>query len=272
MWNETLSFWPIPADETAMKARLVLSVAAAITALGSGVAAVLLSAPLFGLIAGIIGLLVGIGAAAIAVHARETEDQLVRTIEELQQVQHDLDQLAGVIAKEDEERNAADSNELAYDDVSGLLEEQFFAVIVQQRVAAARRHLQPVSVVLFELDGYKSENVDPKERDDALALLGEVVRETLRESDAACRLGNHMAAAVLEDTTEAGAVWAAERVRAKLLSGSLRRTLTVSAGVACYPSHALTSHELFEAATAALERANEQGSDQVEIAPHEQIN
>ena len=44
---------------------------------------------------------------------------------------------------------------------------------------------------------------------------------TLRESDAACRLGDLMVGAILEDTPEAGAVWAAERVRGTLLASDV---------------------------------------------------
>ena len=43
--------------------------------------------------------------------------------------------------------------------------------------------------------------------------------------------------------------------------------LTVSAGVACYPSHALGAAELVQQAGRALEEARRQGTDRVEIAP-----
>ena len=78
--------------------------------------------------------------------------------------------------------------------------------------------------------------------------LGAVVRRTLRECDAACRIGDTMAAAVLEDTAEAGAVWAAERVRGTLHGSPVGDSLTISAGIACYPSHALNAPELVDQA------------------------
>ena len=151
--------------------------------------------------------------------------------------------------------------------VTGLLDERFFAVLVQQRVAAARRQLQPVSVVLFELDGFT--DVNEATRDSALGVLGDVMRSTLRECDTACRIGDAMAAAVLEDTTEAGAVWAAERVRGTLHGSPVGDSLTISAGVACYPSHALGAPELVAMAGQALDLARTRGRDHVEIAPGE---
>ena len=98
-------------------------------------------------------------------------------------------------------------------------------------------------------------------------VIGDVIRRTLRESDSACRLGEVMVGAILEDTAEAGAVWAAERVRATLLASPVGEALTVSAGVACYPSHALGAAELVQQAGKALDEARRHGADRVEIAP-----
>ena len=93
------------------------------------------------------------------------------------------------------------------------------------------------------------------------------MRRTLRESDSACRLGDVMVGVILEDTPEAGGVWAAERVRGTLLASPIGDALTVSAGVACYPSHALGAAELVQQAGRALEEARRHGVDRVEVAP-----
>jgi two-component system cell cycle response regulator len=122
-----------------------------------------------------------------------------------------------------------------------------------------------VSVCIFEIDGMHDEH--PDKRDQALSVVGDVVRRTLRESDSACRLGDLMVGAILEDTPEAGAVWAAERVRGTLLTSPVGDAITLSAGVACYPSHALGAAELVQQAGRALEEARARGRDRVEMAP-----
>jgi two-component system cell cycle response regulator len=76
-----------------------------------------------------------------------------------------------------------------------------------------------------------------------------------------------MIGAILEDTPESGAVWAAERVRGTLLGSPVGDALTISAGVACYPSHALGAAELVSQAGRALDEARRHGADRVEIAP-----
>ena len=124
-------------------------------------------------------------------------------------------------ARPDRRRAARERGEHAFDAATGLYDEKYFAVLVQQQVAAARRSLRPISVVIFEIDGMGE--ADRETRLQALGVVGDVVRRTLRESDAACRLGDLMVGAILEDTPEAGAVWAAERVRGTLLASPGRR-------------------------------------------------
>ena len=150
------------------------------------------------------------------------------------------------------------------DPVTGLIDRTYFRVTLGQRVASARRHLQPLSLVVIELDGF--ENVKPERRDQALRLLGSAVRRTLRECDSACRYGDTAVAALLEDTPEAGAASAAERVRKAVTTSPTGRSFTLSAGIACYPSHALDAQDLLRKSVQALAAARAAGRDRVEIA------
>ena len=150
------------------------------------------------------------------------------------------------------------------DPVTGLIDKTYFRVTLSQRVASARRHLQPLSLVVFELDGF--ERARPERRDQALRLLGSALRRTLRECDTACRYGDAAVAALLEDTPESGAAAAAERVRKAVTMSPTGRSFTLSAGIACYPSHALDAHDLLRRSVQALAAARAAGRDRVEIA------
>jgi len=252
--------------------RLGLAIGAGLASLAVGIAVEVLGMPELGVLAGILGLGAAIAATALGARARTAEEHLHEMSVDRARLRRELDALAAMFAEEatrrnnSEEQYAVDSvdGEQLVDPVSGLLDQQFFKVIVQQRVAAARRQLQPVSVVIFELDGIGQ--AESETQSQALGVLGAVVRRTLRECDAACRIGDTMAAAVLEDTAEAGAVWAAERVRGTLHSSPVGDSLTISAGIACYPSHALNAPELVDQAGRALESARARGRDHVEIA------
>lgn len=251
--------------------RLALAIGAGLLSLAVGVVVGVLGIPELGVLAGLFGLLAAIAATALGARARTAEEHLHEMSVDRARLRRELDALAAMFAEEAtrrtaEEQYAVDSvdGEQLVDPISGLLDQQFFKVIVQQRVAAARRQLQPVSVVIFELDGIGQAEAETQNQ--ALGVLGAVVRRTLRECDAACRIGDTMAAAVLEDTAEAGAVWAAERVRGTLHSSPVGDSLTISAGIACYPSHALNAPELVDQAGRALESARARGRDHVEIA------
>ena len=152
----------------------------------------------------------------------------------------------------------------AFDSVSGLLRERFVAVLIQQRVAGARRRLHPVAVVALEADGIRGSA--QLVVDDAMRALGGVIRETLREADCACRVGDVVVIAALDDTTEDGARLAIERVQAGLRKATGDVGITVSAGIACYPTHALEAPDLVARAGEALLDARTAGTSRVATA------
>lgn len=132
---------------------------------------------------------------------------------------------------------------------SGLPDGRFFEVAVETAVAGARRHLWPLTVVLVDL-----EVEEDGKRLEMLVGFSRLVRETLREADVVCRLGLGMFGLLLEDTNEAGGVWAAERLQAGLAVSDLS-VVRLSAGVASYPTHGLDAGEVLDRARAALARA-----------------
>ena len=181
---------------------------------------------------------------------------------------------AGVAACGDDDEQSTTTTKAApdpvaqIDPVSGLLRQRHLPVLLQQVVAAARRKVQPVSVVFWELDGL--DGADRVASEQALTALGAVAWRTLRESDAVFRLGDVVAVAVLVDTAEPGARMVAERVREALRSSPVGDSLTVSAGIACYPTHALDAAELVARAGRALELARSEGYERDHVAIAEQ--
>src|SRR4051794_18264380 len=250
--------------------RLALCVVTAIAALLCGVASIVMSEPALGAVAGVLGALAGLAGVWSSIDRAKARDALATAEHTNSRLQVELDALSDAYTAEVKpERSVVPSPqeraENAFDPATGLYDERYFAVLVQQQVAAARRSLRPISVVIFELDALI--DAPAPERDQALTVVGDVVRRTLRESDSACRLGDVMVGVILEDTPESGGVWAAERVRGTLLASPIGDALTVSAGVACYPSHALGAAELVQQAGRALEEARRHGVDRVEVAP-----
>jgi len=250
---------------------LVGSLASGFAALTAGVLTSALNAEQLGVVAGVLGFGAALCAAGIAGGLQHATNELDARTDERDHLRSELDSLLAIFS-DDPTGSAQDTlafapplgPEATVDPGSGLLDQQFFRVLVQQRVAAARRHLQPLAVVLFEIDGLDRD--DTQACDESVGMLGSTVVRTLRESDAACRVGSTMAAAILEDTAEAGAVWATERIRGILHQSETPAGFTISAGIACYPTHALSAAELIDRAGSALETARAHGRDRLEIA------
>ena len=255
--------------------RLLVAVSGGLAALAAGAVGVATGMAALAIVAGAAGVIAAVAGVALGAEARRNGDQLGQAEDELRTMRRELASINAVLQEESSRKAAVDElgttditrdrNEKAFDHATGLYDERYFAVLVQQHVAAARRSLRPVSVVIFEIDSMGEADADTRQQ--ALGVVGDVVRRTLRESDAACRLGDLMVGAILEDTPEAGAVWAAERVRGTLLASPIGDALTLSAGVACYPTHALGAAELVHQASCALDEARSRGRDRVELAP-----
>jgi diguanylate cyclase (GGDEF)-like protein len=147
------------------------------------------------------------------------------------------------------------------DPETGLLDARYFHVALDQRVAAARRKLQPLAVMLVDVD------VKAESALDFVQQAG-VIHETLREADTICRIGTNRLGLILEEATEFGAVFAIERIRMSVnRAGGDEEHLW--AGVAGYPSHALDAPQLLERAETALERARNSGKGWVRVARSE---
>jgi diguanylate cyclase (GGDEF)-like protein len=147
------------------------------------------------------------------------------------------------------------------DPETGLFSQDYFDIAIDARIAAARRHLRPVGVVMLEVvEGLRvgrTHATDPKR-------VAEAIQETLREADTACRRSDGRFALLLEDTPENGAIWTVERIRRFLAERD--PTLTLWAGVACYPAHGFSSDALVKLAGVALDTAREWRQDRIEVA------
>lgn len=243
----------------------------AIVAVVIGVAAVVADEAVLGLAAAVVGVAAAGVGALVDVRRTRAEDSLWEARSQARRLRRQLDSLEAAVAEEQQLASGrsdlpvgTDTDDWEIDPVSGLLRERHLPVLLQQVVAAARRKVLPVSVVFWELDGLTT--APPETCDQALTALGAVAWRTLRESDTMFRLGDPVAVAVLVDTAEPGAIIVAERVREALRSSPIGDSLTVSAGIACYPTHALDAAELVARAGRALEVARAEGHERDHVA------
>lgn len=222
-----------------MDRRVLPGLLAGLAGLGLGMGAMVLHVPVLGLLAGIAAL-AGAAASLILMRAvREAEEEAsgaiaLTTVRDMQ------------LAAELNARQVVDAE-------TGLPDSRFFDLAVEGRVAAARRHLWPLTIVLLEV-GLSPDAVGERARTEALAGFAALMRQTLREADIACRTGPTSFGLLLEDTSEEGGVWTAERLQIALAKDA-SRIHRLAAGVAAYPSHGLGGPEILHRAKQALKRA-----------------
>ncbi len=140
-------------------------------------------------------------------------------------------------------------------------------------LARARRTRQPVSLVMFDIDRFKSINDRHGHLcgDTVLARVGAVLRDSLRASDLKCRYGGEEFLILLPDTPLEGARQAAETLRRELWKIEVPWNgesvgVTGSFGAACARPDEIDPADLIARADQALYRAKREGRDLVCLA------
>lgn len=271
-----------------MKQLGVFTLTLGVVGLGIGVLALAIDVAWLGALAGAVALTAGLLALRIteqghkqsvdAAALREQLDQLEKTA--ANQIQARISAESDAAVADQRARKAelgtdmladrlkilrtrrADTVRDITDPLTGLYGEEFFTATVDSRVAAARRHLRPVSVTIIEaMEGVGSDTPHPADP----VTVANVLLETIRESDTACRLIDGRFALILDDTPENGAIWTIERFRRRIVQQL--PGITVWAGVAGYPAHAFDADTVVRLAEEALHAAHDWGRDRIEVAP-----
>jgi two-component system cell cycle response regulator len=133
----------------------------------------------------------------------------------------------------------------------------------------ARRYERPLSLVLVDLDHFKSIN-DAHGHDvgdHVLRAVADVLADSSRHSDFVARIGGEEFAVLLPETPLFEAMQFGEKLRCSIAVAPIAAgPVTISVGIANMPhSRVTTRGELFHAADQALYRAKANGRNRVEI-------
>lgn len=154
----------------------------------------------------------------------------------------------------------------ATDGLTGIANRRSFDSTLQRHLGRAMSALDPVSLVLLDIDHFKRLNDEYGHQagDDVLRQVAAVLVEHARVVDVPARYGGEEFAVILPDCGEAEAAAAAERLRAAVEAAPTSVPVTVSAGVATFPSHGADVAALIRAADDALYSAKRSGRNRVE--------
>jgi len=157
------------------------------------------------------------------------------------------------------------------DNLTGLGNHRAFQEAVARMVEGSRRYGTVFSLVLLDIDEFKRIN-DTRGHavgDQLLAQVGELIRVTIRHTDAGFRIGGDEFALLLPHTDAGGAVGLARRLLGRGLedrgAGTYRGPISFSAGVTSCPEFGTTRLELTAQADAALYRGKRAGRTVVTV-------
>jgi two-component system cell cycle response regulator len=140
------------------------------------------------------------------------------------------------------------------DSLTGLANHRSLFEALHAEICRSKRTEREFSLLLLDLDGLKDINdrYGHQAGDQALCRLARVLTDCCRSVDTAARQGGDEFALVLPETRAPAATLVARRICDRLAKDAEEPTLSVSVGVACYPTDADTIGTLIYTADRAL--------------------
>jgi diguanylate cyclase (GGDEF)-like protein len=150
-----------------------------------------------------------------------------------------------------------------HDPLTGLANRRFLQILLDKSFEAAKRYQEKLSVVMLDIDHFKSYN-DTRghlEGDRLLAKFAELLVKELRDADSVFRYGGEEFLCMLPETDLTMACEVAERVR---MAVQAETDVTISLGVATFTDDMQDKESLVRKADEALFRAKRNGRNRVE--------
>jgi len=147
--------------------------------------------------------------------------------------------------------------------LTGLYNHRSFHEHMEQEIARSSRFGAVFSLVMMDIDLFKSYNdtCGHLAGDEALRTIGKIIQNAIRGADLAFRYGGEEFSVVLPETRLEEGFKAAERIRqaVETKTKTLVIPITISLGIASWPLDGVMKEEIIARADAALYRAKETG-------------
>jgi diguanylate cyclase (GGDEF)-like protein len=158
--------------------------------------------------------------------------------------------------------------------LTGLFNQNYIRQRLEEEIYRSRRYNHPVSLLMIDLDNFKSMNdrYGHTAGDHLLKYFSQLITETVRPSDIAARYGGEEFLIILPETAEEEALIVADRLQKRISLYPFRIDsrkedvqFTISVGVSTFPEFGQSGDELITLADVALYQAKKEGKNKVAI-------
>ncbi|MGA9509725.1 MAG: diguanylate cyclase [Candidatus Sulfotelmatobacter sp.] len=165
------------------------------------------------------------------------------------------------------------------DPLTRLFNRRFLEESLERELQIASRKKQTVAILFLDLDHFKrfNDTFGHEAGDMVLQSLADLFRTFFRATDICCRYGGEEFAIILPESSAQDGAVRADALRSEVKSLRLQYkkqslgTLSISAGIAAFPEHGITSRQLLEIADQCLYESKARGRDVVTVASPQNV-
>ncbi len=160
------------------------------------------------------------------------------------------------------------------DRLTGLFNYGYFLDHLEKEQKRARRYQTPLSVIMMDVDHFKrfNDTFGHEMGNEVLKRVAKIIVSHVRNVDTVARYGGEEFVVTLPNASIKQAVVVAERIRAAIAKEKFKgnaeepvTSVTISGGVASYPSQAENTEQLVYKADQALYASKENGRNQITV-------